>query len=179
MLVLRFLGKTNRFEQPAAAIAQLFAEHELSVEQLAAITVAYNELPGQPAVAIRSSANAEDLPDLSPYGKQVFNLDFAEPALIDAPLPFITNLKAMVRNPGFDLTARQREVARKRRSKWLQAVRYFFTRRVTTVARTRTGGAVSRTGCDRHRQYHCPRFHRCQRVWDPRGTGDRQWHTTR
>jgi pyruvate,water dikinase len=66
---------------------------------------------------------------LDAYGKQVFNLDFAEPALIEAPLPFITNLKAMVRHSGFDLTARQRDVRSKRRAKWLQALRYFLTRR--------------------------------------------------
>ena len=66
---------------------------------------------------------------LDAYGKQVFNLDFVEPALIDAPLPFFTNLKAMVRHSGFDLTARQRDVKRKRREKWAQALRYFLTKR--------------------------------------------------
>ena len=66
---------------------------------------------------------------LNTYGKQVFNLDFAEPSLIEAPLPFITNLKAMVRHSGFDLTARQQGVKRKRRAKWIQSLVYFFTRR--------------------------------------------------
>ena len=84
-----YCHKTNLVTKPR--------QHELSAEQLAAITVAYNALPGQPSVAIRSSANAEDLPDLLPYGKQVFNLDFAEPALIDAPLPFRTILEDAVR----------------------------------------------------------------------------------
>lgn len=73
---------------------------------------------------------------LDNYGKQVFNLDFVEPALIDAPLPFFTNLKAMVRHSGFDLTARQRDVKRKRRQKWAQALRYFLTKRT----QLKTGG---------------------------------------
>jgi pyruvate,water dikinase len=66
---------------------------------------------------------------LETYGKQIFNLDFVEPALIDAPLPFVTNLKAMVRHSGFDLMARQRDVRRKRRQKWIQTLRYFRTKR--------------------------------------------------
>ncbi len=76
---------------------------------------------------------------LNSYGKQVFNLDFVEPALIEAPLPFITSLKAMVRNSGLDLTARQREVTRKRRKKWIQALKFFLGKRVG-------GGASSPAG---------------------------------
>lgn len=79
---------------------------------------------------------------LNNYGKQVFNLDFVEPALVEEPLPFITNLKAMVRNSGFDLTARQQEVRRKRRSKWLHALRYFLTRRTQTDANAWSGYAA-------------------------------------
>ncbi|MBC81225.1 MAG: hypothetical protein CMQ33_10370 [Gammaproteobacteria bacterium] len=66
---------------------------------------------------------------LNTYGKQVFNLDFVEPSLIEAPLPFITNLKAMVRHSGFDLTARQKDVKMKRRAKWIQTLSYLLTRR--------------------------------------------------
>ena len=58
------------FEQAADDISQLFADHQFSAEQMAAITTAYDELPGQPAVAVRSSANAEDLPGLSFAGQQ-------------------------------------------------------------------------------------------------------------
>ena len=68
---------------------------------------------------------------LTTYGEQVFNLDFVEAALIEEPLPFLTNLKAMVRNSGFDLTARKREVSAKRRSKWFEALRFFLTKRAT------------------------------------------------
>ena len=37
---------------------------------------------------------------LHDYGRQVFNLDFVEPSLQEAPLPFAMSLKAMVRNTG-------------------------------------------------------------------------------
>ena len=81
------------------------------------------------------------------YGKQVFNLDFVEAALIEAPLPFITNLKAMVRNAGFDLTKRQQEVRSKRRAKWFQALGYFLTRRTVTDPNAWAGaGVVSKWG---------------------------------
>ena len=66
---------------------------------------------------------------LDDYGKQVFNLDFAEPALFEAPLPFIKSLKALVRDSGFDLATRQRDVARRRRAKWIQALKFFKGRK--------------------------------------------------
>ena len=59
------------------------------------------------------------------FGRQVFNLDFAEPALREQPLPFAMTLKALVRDPGYDLATRQKEVARKRRSKFVAALRFF------------------------------------------------------
>ena len=62
---------------------------------------------------------------LNEYGEQVFNLDFAEPALIDAPLPFVMSLKALIRDSGFDLATRQKEVARNRRTKWIEALKFF------------------------------------------------------
>ncbi len=62
---------------------------------------------------------------LHDYGRQVFNLDFVEPSLEEEPLPFVMSLKAMVRNTGYDLATRQKTVARQRRSKFLQALKFF------------------------------------------------------
>ena len=62
---------------------------------------------------------------LHDYGRQVFNLDFVEPSLAEAPLPFAKRLQALVRDPGYDLAARQRQVSKTRRSKFLQALRFF------------------------------------------------------
>ena len=62
---------------------------------------------------------------LHDYGRQVFNLDFVEPSLEEEPLPFVMSLKAMVRNTGYDLATRQKAVARQRRSKFRQALKFF------------------------------------------------------
>lgn len=62
---------------------------------------------------------------LHDYGRQVFNLDFVEPSLAEAPLPFAKRLQALVRDAGHDLTVRQRNVAKMRRSKFLQAMKFF------------------------------------------------------
>ena len=62
---------------------------------------------------------------LHDYGRQVFNLDFVEPSLEEEPLPFAMSLKAMVRNTGYDLATRQKAVARQRRSKFRQALKFF------------------------------------------------------
>ncbi len=61
------------FESAAATIQALFEQANLPSEIIAEIQQAYNALNerGQaPAVAVRSSANAEDLPDLSFAGQQ-------------------------------------------------------------------------------------------------------------
>ena len=63
------------FEQSSAAIGQLFADCEFSANISAEITEAYgvlegSALAGEPALAVRSSANAEDLPGLSFAGQQ-------------------------------------------------------------------------------------------------------------
>ena len=63
------------------------------------------------------------------FGRQVFNLDFVEPALAEDPLPFAMSLKALVRDPGYDLATRQKEVARTRRRAFAQALRVFKGRR--------------------------------------------------
>ncbi|MCY4014666.1 MAG: PEP-utilizing enzyme [Gammaproteobacteria bacterium] len=58
------------FDGAAESIAALFAGCPLSDSLVGEIRAAYDALPGQPAVAVRSSANAEDLPGLSFAGQQ-------------------------------------------------------------------------------------------------------------
>lgn len=59
------------FETAATAIRQLFANHELPAALKKDLKDAYDALPSDnPAVAVRSSANAEDLPGLSFAGQQ-------------------------------------------------------------------------------------------------------------
>jgi len=66
---------------------------------------------------------------LTDFGRQVFNLDFVVPALAEDPLPFAVGLKALVRDPGYDLATRRREVARTRRRNFVAALRFFKGRR--------------------------------------------------
>jgi phosphoenolpyruvate synthase/pyruvate phosphate dikinase len=68
------------FEQSSAAIGQLFADTEISAEISAEIGDSYGALAGgtlegEPALAVRSSANAEDLPGLSFAGQQETSLN--------------------------------------------------------------------------------------------------------
>ena len=84
--------------------------------------------------ALRDHPNAEAVSHaidkyLTDFGRQVFNLDFVEPALAEDPLPFAVSLKALVRDPGYDLGTRQRQVARTRRSNFVAALRFFKGRR--------------------------------------------------
>ena len=58
------------FEQAAADIGSLFAAAEVADDVRDAIAAAYGSLPNAPPVAVRSSATAEDLPDLSFAGQQ-------------------------------------------------------------------------------------------------------------
>jgi len=62
---------------------------------------------------------------LHDYGRQVFNLDFVEPTLEEAPVPFAMSLKAMVRNPGLDPQVRQKKIGKSRRNKMWQALKFF------------------------------------------------------
>ena len=62
-------GKAS-FEQSSIDIQKLFSEFELSAEITAEVRQVYNALSGEPPVAVRSSANAEDLPGLSFAGQQ-------------------------------------------------------------------------------------------------------------
>jgi pyruvate,water dikinase len=67
----QFKDGSMSFQEASENIRHLFTEVELSQELVAAITEAYAELPNDdPALAVRSSANAEDLPDLSFAGQQ-------------------------------------------------------------------------------------------------------------
>ena len=58
------------FEKASAAIRQLFDEHSPADAVIGAIREAHATLDGDPALAVRSSANAEDLPGLSFAGQQ-------------------------------------------------------------------------------------------------------------
>ena len=58
------------FERPSEDIKALFDGKPLGDPLLDDIRAAYEALPGHPAVAVRSSANAEDLPGLSFAGQQ-------------------------------------------------------------------------------------------------------------
>jgi rifampicin phosphotransferase len=63
------VGRTVSFEAASESIQALFAGVELNNSLNTQIADAYGEL-GEPPVAVRSSANAEDLPDLSFAGQQ-------------------------------------------------------------------------------------------------------------
>ncbi|MHA2181694.1 MAG: PEP/pyruvate-binding domain-containing protein, partial [Promethearchaeota archaeon] len=65
------IGRTISFESASKHIQKLIKGVELSDDIVNEIKQAYGALDGQdPAVAVRSSANAEDLPDLSFAGQQ-------------------------------------------------------------------------------------------------------------
>ena len=80
------IGKTVSFESASKNIQELIKGSELSDEIANEIQQAYGALTGQnPAVAVRSSANAEDLPDLSFAGQQDTYLNvYGDKALITA-----------------------------------------------------------------------------------------------
>ena len=80
------IGKTVSFESASKGIQELIKGAELSNEITNEIQGAYKALAEQsPAVAVRSSANAEDLPDLSFAGQQDTYLNVrGEEALIEA-----------------------------------------------------------------------------------------------
>lgn len=71
------------------------------------------------------------------FGRQVFNLDFAMASLAEDPLPFLINLKALVRDPGPDPEARRRKLTRQRRrrafSDFKGGLRMVFLRQYMTA----------------------------------------------
>ena len=79
-------GRTLSFDSASAGIQKLFEGAELPSGIVAEVREAYAALDGaDPAVAVRSSANAEDLPDMSFAGQQdtYLNMRGAE-AVVDA-----------------------------------------------------------------------------------------------
>jgi pyruvate,water dikinase len=79
-------GRTLSFESASAGIQELFEKAEPPGAIISEIRDAYAALRGDsPAVAVRSSANAEDLPDMSFAGQQDTYLNVrGEEALIEA-----------------------------------------------------------------------------------------------
>jgi len=64
-------AQPSTLEEVSRRIYDLFADAQIPPDVATAIVQAYSALPGQnPAVAVRSSATAEDLPDLSFAGQQ-------------------------------------------------------------------------------------------------------------
>lgn len=58
------------FEQSSKDIQKIFADIDLAADIATEVADAYSKLDGEPPVAVRSSANAEDLPGLSFAGQQ-------------------------------------------------------------------------------------------------------------
>jgi phosphohistidine swiveling domain-containing protein len=81
-----FRNRRVSFDLASENIQKLFESVELSAEVVAEICEAYAALDGDdPAVAVRSSANAEDLPDMSFAGQQETYLNVrGEEALLNA-----------------------------------------------------------------------------------------------
>ncbi|GAA3532539.1 hypothetical protein GCM10022419_009500 [Nonomuraea rosea] len=71
-------------QESAEGIAALFAAHDMPAEVAAEIGRAYAALGDDVAVAVRSSATAEDLPDMSFAGQQDTYLNIRGDALLDA-----------------------------------------------------------------------------------------------
>lgn len=75
------------FDAASTGIQALFERNELSTKVVSEIRKAYASLGKDPAVAVRSSANAEDLPDMSFAGQQDTYLNVrGEDALLAAVL---------------------------------------------------------------------------------------------
>jgi len=79
-------SQSTTLEAASQSIRRLFSEAQISPEVADAIAQAYRSLPGkEPAVAVRSSATAEDLPEASSAGQQETYLNVrGESALLDA-----------------------------------------------------------------------------------------------
>ncbi|MDE0419797.1 MAG: PEP-utilizing enzyme [Gammaproteobacteria bacterium] len=123
-----FPSKTLEAEFALRAIAQVIRSDPTLTELLIVTPAprlldAIRQHPG--AGSVREAIDAY----LHDFGRQVFNLDFAEPALAEDPLPLAVSLKALVRDPGHDLATRQKEVARTRRRAFAAALRFFKGRR--------------------------------------------------
>ena len=119
-----FSSRTLNAEFAMRAIADGIRA-DRSLYELAVVTPAprlLDAIKGHPRGAPVGAAIDKYLHDC---GRQVFNLDFVEPSLAEEPLPFAKRLQALVRDVGYDLPTRQRQVAKTRRRKLLQALRFF------------------------------------------------------
>ncbi len=77
-------GRIHRHLDDPERVGRLFAEHPLQAPLIEEILEAYADL-GEPPVAVRSSATAEDLPDASFAGQQETYLNITTPlALLEA-----------------------------------------------------------------------------------------------
>ncbi|MGH4025513.1 MAG: PEP/pyruvate-binding domain-containing protein [Pseudonocardiaceae bacterium] len=78
-------ARPDSVEAASTRIGQLFAEQTMPGPTAAAIRTAYHAMGDDVAVAVRSSATPEDLPDMSFAGQQDTFLNISgEPALLDA-----------------------------------------------------------------------------------------------
>ncbi|GAA5165576.1 hypothetical protein GCM10023321_55740 [Pseudonocardia eucalypti] len=78
-------ARPETLDAASTTIAALFAEHPIPADTAAAITARYRELGADAPVAVRSSATAEDLPELSFAGQQDTYLNIrGEAALLRA-----------------------------------------------------------------------------------------------
>lgn len=74
------------------------------------------------------------------YGHQIYNLDFVEPTLADAPLPVLISLKSLVENPEYDVYARQAALVQARQAQEavtiqsLDPLRRWLFRRILSLA---------------------------------------------
>jgi len=80
------LSRPATLEIASSAIREKFSQGQIPADIIAAISQAYENLPGDhPVVAVRSSATAEDLPDLSFAGQQETFLNIhGNTAVLDA-----------------------------------------------------------------------------------------------
>ncbi|MCC2629894.1 MAG: phosphoenolpyruvate synthase [Thermomicrobiales bacterium] len=108
-----FPSKTLEAEAELDAIARRARESEELREYVFATPAEHllDVLPDTPA----GRRLRDDLEHyFARYGHQIYNLDFVAPTLVEAPLPVLLALKALVREPGVDAPARQAAMARER-----------------------------------------------------------------
>ena len=124
MFIGGFASKTAQAQADLAAIAkQIRAEEKLY--ELVIVTPAERLLD-----TLRQNADGRPVIKeieqyLDKYGHVVYTLDYAEPTQTEAPLPVLMSLKALVQGSGYDPTARQAELARKREASVKEASKLF------------------------------------------------------